>query len=154
MKLMIHANPRFPETADEGAPWLRFLTGLATGIGERDDAVELSFLDDEEIRRVNAEYRGKDSATDVLSFHYGRSAPGEAGAEEDPFGEILISVETARRQAEDMSHGAEEELSLLAIHGLFHIMGMDHEEEEEAARMAEAEEPYRRSLSDFFDSRS
>ncbi len=151
---MIHANPRFPETAVADAPWLRFLAGLAVGIGERDDAVELSFVDDAEIRRVNAEYRGKDSATDVLSFHYGPSAPGEAGAEEDPLGEILVSVETARRQAEKLGHGAEEELSLLAIHGLFHIMGMDHEEEEQAALMAEAEEPFRRSLSDFFDSRS
>ena len=102
--------------------------------------MELSFTGDEEIRALNARWRGKDAATDVLSFSYGRSAPGEAGPEEDPIGEIVISVERAREQARRLGHGLEEELSLLAIHGLFHIMGMDHENEREAALMAEAEE--------------
>ncbi len=154
MKLTIQATPRFPELAQSKASWLNFLRELAEEVGEPCDAVELSFVDDDEIRQVNSQWRGKDSATDVLSFHYGRSTPDEVDGAEDPFGEIIVSVETAREQAGRLGHETEQELSLLVIHGLFHIMGMDHEDEDEAERMAEAEEPYRKRLADFFHSRS
>lgn len=154
MKLTIQATPEFPELAQPAASWLDFLKELAGEIGEPSHAVELSFVDDETIRQVNSQWRGKDSATDVLSFHYGRSTPDEADGEEDPFGEIIVSVERARKQARSLGHETEQELSLLVIHGLFHIMGMDHEDEDEAQRMAEAEEPYRKRLADFFHSRS
>ncbi|MBC8366545.1 rRNA maturation RNase YbeY [bacterium] len=154
MKLTIQATPRFHELSEPKAGWLEFLKELAGEIGEPSDSVDLSFVDDEGIRWVNSKWRGKDRSTDVLSFHYGRSNPDEAEGEEDPFGEILVSVETAREQANRLGHETEQELSLLVIHGLFHIMGMDHEDENEAERMAEAEEPFRKRLADFYHSRS
>jgi len=150
MKLLIHANALYPEVSDPAGPWLRFLAQLAEEIGGDDEAVELSFTGDAGIRELNARWRGLDRATDVLSFSYGRSLPEWTPPQEDPVGEIVVSVERAREQAREYGHGAEEELSLLVIHGLFHIIGMDHEVPEEADIMAEAEEPYRRRLSDFF----
>ena len=154
MKLVIQVNPRFDEVSAADAPWMSFLASLAAEIGEKADAVELSFTDDLEIRELNTHWRDKNTATDVLSFSYGRSAPDELAPEDDPVGEIVISVETAREQARSLGHGSEEELSLLAIHGLFHIIGMDHEDEDEAERMAQAEDPFRRRLASFFKSSS
>jgi len=147
MRLLPLADPAFPELENGRADWLAFLVDLAAGIGPAEDLVELNFLDDAGIRALNAAWRGLDAATDVLSFHYGRQAPDGA---EDPVGEIFVSVERAREQAARWGHGAEEELSLLVIHGLFHIMGMDHEDEEQAALMAEAEQPYRDRLAAYF----
>lgn len=150
MKLSIHASDRFPEVLEADLPWTVFLAELVAEIGPPSDAVELSFVSDGEIRALNAQWRDKDVPTDVLSFSYGRSAPGEAGDEEDPVGEIIVSVDRARAQAADLGHGVEEELSLLVIHGLFHIMGLDHEDDREAELMAEAEHPYRIRLAEYF----
>jgi len=150
MKLSIHASDRFPELLDGDLPWTCFLRSLAEEIGPPDDTVELSFVSDAEIAALNSEWRGNDGPTDVLSFHYGHSMPEGAEVEEDPVGEILVSVERARVQAAERGHGVEQELSLLVIHGLFHIMGLDHEDEDEAAEMAEAEHPFRLRLSEYF----
>ncbi|HJX27826.1 MAG TPA: rRNA maturation RNase YbeY, partial [Thermoanaerobaculia bacterium] len=75
------------------------------------------FCGDREMRRVNRQFRGKDKATDVLSF------PGEEGH----LGDILISVPTARRQALEAGHPAERELMVLLLHGVLHCLGYDHE---------------------------
>ncbi len=111
---------------------------------------ELSILltGDEEIRELNAEYRGLDKATDVLSFPL--AEPDELGPDYDgPLGDVVISLETAARQAADDFHrdrlgatGAwseEEELLFLLVHGALHLTGHDHEEAAEAARMEEEE---------------
>jgi probable rRNA maturation factor len=71
------------------------------------------------IRRLNARYRGKDEATDVLSF------PGLGGAE--GLGDVVISVETAERNARAAGRTLGGELDVLAIHGLLHCLGYDHE---------------------------
>ena len=149
MKLTVFANPEFPEVAREDLPWLAFLAGLAVEIGGEEDAVELSFVSDPEIAELNGRWRGREAPTDVLSFEYGDE---QAGPDGDPVGEVIVSVETARRQAEREGHSTEEELSLLLVHGLHHIIGHDHEEEAQARRMAEAEEPFRRRLTLFFAS--
>ena len=85
---------------------------------------------DKEIRRLNKRYRDKDSATDVLSFDVddGRSAG-------EPFGDIVVSVETARRQAREYRAPLIEELQRLIVHGTLHLCGYDHHERREAARM-------------------
>lgn len=149
MKLRVFANPAFPEVAREDLSWLVFLSELADGIGEAGDWVELSFVGDSEIAELNRRWRGKEAPTDVLSFSY-EDEP--AGPEDNPVGEVIVSVETARRQAVDEGHSVEEELSLLLVHGLHHIVGHDHEETAGAERMAESEEPYRRRLAAFFTS--
>jgi probable rRNA maturation factor len=150
--LTVKGGLRFREVSDPDLPWLRHLVQLALEIGEAADLVEVSFVDDPSISALNKEYRGRDTATDVLSFHYGREAVGLAGPEDDPVGEIIISVETARRQAILEKHTCEEEISVLVIHGLHHIMGYDHEVPEDAAKMLKAEEPWRLRVNGFFSS--
>jgi rRNA maturation RNase YbeY len=77
---------------------------------------------DREMRRVNRAFRSKDEPTDVLSF------PGEPGAPaEEHLGDVLISVPAARRQAAAAGHPVARELEILALHGLLHCMGYDHE---------------------------
>jgi probable rRNA maturation factor len=109
---------------------------------DRSDA-ELSILitDDAEIRSLNSAYRDLDSSTDVLSFSQleGEEVPGS----KELLGDIVISLDTAVRQAGELGHTVEEEMSRLLIHGVFHLLGYDHERgEEEAARMRAEEEKY------------
>lgn len=85
---------------------------------------------DRDIRRLNREFRGKDRPTDVLSFDIGDGlAPGE------PFGDVVISVETARRQARDYDAPLVNEMQRLIVHGVLHLCGYDHHEKSEASRM-------------------
>jgi rRNA maturation RNase YbeY len=101
VQLKITANPNFAECSDADAPWLVFLAGLAAEIGPAMPCVEVNFIDDKRMRELNREYRGKDASTDVLSYSYGASAAGEADPGEDPEGEILISIDRARLQADE-----------------------------------------------------
>ncbi len=86
--------------------------------------VELSIalVSDAQIKRLNKLYRNKDKPTDVLSFPIGEKV-------EDwlILGDIVISVDTARRQAKEFGYSLEEELKRLLVHGLVHLLGYDHE---------------------------
>lgn len=121
-------NPnRYPEAgARQLRPWLERLTQALVG-RELPDVEEATlgvrFASDRELRRVNRDYRGKDKATDVLSF------PGdeEDGEEGRHVGDILISVPTARRQAAERGHAPGQEIRTLLLHGLLHCLGYDHE---------------------------
>jgi probable rRNA maturation factor len=152
MRLQIATNPSFPTVADPAADWFGFLGDLAGELGRPARCVELSFIDDARMRRLNRDWRGKDAPTDVLSFSYGELGDGTLPAAEDPEGEILISVETAARQAAAAGHSLAEEVSVLVIHGLCHILGMDHEDDSEAAAMAAVEAPFRRRIAEYFGS--
>lgn len=109
---------------------------------------ELSVLlcDDAVIQPLNAEWRGRDAPTDVLSFPMeGEAADGldvvpvaDAGGPR-LLGDLVISTETAARQAEALGHGVAEELRVLIVHGLLHLLGHDHLEPEDAAEMRAAE---------------
>ena len=108
----------------------------------------LTLLDDQEIHRLNRDYRKKDKATDVLSFALLEgevfNLPSEIAT---PIGDLMISVETALAQSKrgalprlkpllkDERWGLSEELSFLALHGLLHLLGFDHENEDEAEVM-------------------
>ena len=109
--------------------------GKILGLGGR--RFDVCFVDDHQIRALNAAYRHKSKATDVLSFPW---KPGSAldiqrsGALSDPNGEfqgflgdVVISSETARRNAEAEGHALGTEISWLILHGLLHLIGMDHE---------------------------
>ena len=103
-------------------------------------AAELSVLltGDAQVRELNRTHRGKDKATDVLSFPAPR--PGEGQAEEKQFlGDIAISLDTARRQAAQYDAPLQNEVNRLLIHGLLHLLGHDHHESVERAAM-ESEE--------------
>jgi probable rRNA maturation factor len=97
-------------------------------------AATLVFTDDDEIRTLNRDYRRHDRATDVLSFHLPEV--------EGELGDIVISVETARRRAPGKRLG--DELERLAIHGLCHLCGHDHKRKAEALVMFALERRLRR----------
>lgn len=106
--------------------------------------VSLVLVDDDYIRELNLEYRGLDQPTDVLSFAFHEAeaniilSPDEDIP--DLLGDIYISVERAYEQSERFGHSFERELCYLAIHGLLHLMGYDHQTPEDTAKMREAEE--------------
>ena len=119
-------------------------------VHEVDDLAEVSlmFTDDETIHEMNREYRGIDRPTDVLSFALEEGEEEEiyGGPEENLLGDIIISVETATRQAEDYGHSVEREMAFLALHGMLHLLGYDHMEEEERQEMRAQEEAILASL--------
>ena len=93
---------------------------------------------DRELRRLNRQFRGKNKATDVLSFPAPREFAGVYA------GDLAISLETAERQAGEHGHALREELRILLLHGVLHLQGMDHESDH--GEMAAAEARLRRQL--------
>jgi probable rRNA maturation factor len=110
--------------------------------------VSVVLADDDYIRQLNRQYRGKDAPTDVLSFAMNEHCAGdhEPDIAEAPvdieilLGDIIISLETTARQAEEFGHSLERELAYLAIHGMLHLLGYDHEDEKERLEMRKEEE--------------
>lgn len=101
--------------------------------------VELSlvFTDDAAIKEINAEWRNKDKATNVLSFP---AFPLEPGGMPGPMlGDIVIAHETVTREALDLEKSFEDHLTHLLVHGCLHLFGYDHMETEEAEEMEELE---------------
>ncbi len=107
--------------------------------------------DDAEIRDLNHTWRGYDKPTDVLSFALQEGEDAEFAG--DMLGDIVVSVETAARQAADQEHrgrvegdevggawGLDEEVAFLIVHGLLHLLGHDHAEPEEEAEMRAEEQ--------------
>ncbi|MHB1125788.1 MAG: rRNA maturation RNase YbeY [Bacillota bacterium] len=106
--------------------------------------VALLLVDDERIRELNCTYRGVDAPTDVLSFAMGEQTDEEPeildAEEEIILGDIVISVERAVQQAQEYGHSIEREIGYLLVHGFLHLLGYDHQEEEEQRRMRTREE--------------
>jgi probable rRNA maturation factor len=100
---------------------------------ETDCELSLLLTDDVEIQELNRTYRDLDKATDVLSFPQDEDAVNETG--DTLLGDVVISVETAARQAEEHHLSFNEELILLAIHGILHLLGYDHERSPQEARI-------------------
>jgi len=107
----------------------RKLTGFGPG------EVGFALVSDAEIAKLNKEYRGKDCATDVLSFAYLEGERGVQGGGDTLIGDIFISVDTAKRQAKEKGHSLDEELKFLFVHGLLHLFGYDHNNDEEEEKM-------------------
>ncbi len=92
----------------------------------------IGFVDDGEIAKLNARYRGKRRPTDILSFPWGgTSAPSNNGVGQSEFrsflGDVVISVQTARRNARAAGHSTLNEIRWLILHGVLHLVGYDHE---------------------------
>lgn len=119
---------------------------LAAFVLKQEDApeiseVSISFVNDDEMARLNAEFRGKEGPTDVLSF--------ECDGEDEDFdfelavsqgiayelGDVIIAPDVAQRQSVEFGHSVEAEVSLLLVHGLLHLMGYDHIDDDEAEEM-------------------
>ncbi|MBQ4117285.1 MAG: rRNA maturation RNase YbeY [Clostridia bacterium] len=100
---------------------------------DNDCEISVTFTDNENIRELNKEYRDIDRETDVLSFPMD---------EDDMLGDIVISLEKAKEQAEEYGHSIEREISFLCVHSCLHLLGYDHEtsEQDEKTMFAKQEE--------------
>ncbi|HWC77817.1 MAG TPA: rRNA maturation RNase YbeY [Blastocatellia bacterium] len=96
-------------------------------LGRSDNTVTVAFVRDPAIRRLNRSYRGKDRATDVLSFSAGESEVTKDGENGRYLGDVVISTDTALAQAAESSYTIDRELAELVIHGVLHLCGYDHE---------------------------
>ncbi len=99
--------------------------------------IELSLVDDKTIRKINKKYRSKDVPTDVVSLSYIENAPnrGVSFPVDDLIGEIFISVETAKKQADSDGRFLKDEVIFLFVHGLLHVFGFDHMKESDRKKM-------------------
>ena len=111
--------------------------------------ISVLFTDDAGIHEINLEQRGVDRPTDVLSFPMFDLQPGEKPTEEDadpdtelvPLGDMVISLERAREQAEEYGHSVRREVAYLAVHSVLHLLGYDHMDDGPMkAQMREREE--------------
>jgi len=128
------------------APIQRFASTLQKQV-VRNRSFDILITGDAELRRLNRDFRGKDYPTDVLSFP---AIVGQASACQRPLagasflGDIAISLARARAQAREFGHAIEQEIQILMLHGVLHLMGHDHETDSGA--MARAEKRWRTKL--------
>lgn len=100
----------------------RFTCALLTAVGRPGEGLHVTLLDDAAMRRLNLATFGKDRTTNVISFPL-HDVPGDAAP---ILGDVIVSVETALREAEAAGMPAEQRLAELIIHGLLHILGYEH----------------------------
>ena len=108
--------------------------------------ISLSFVTNEEIKNLNKEYRNVDAVTDVLSFPMEEDSN---GFYIPMLGDIVISTDRAFQQSKEYGHSFSREISYLTAHSMFHLMGYDHETEEEKKTMRAKEKEVMRSLGIF-----
>ena len=109
--------------------------------GLKNAEVSVTLTDDEHIHKLNREYRGVDRPTDVLSFALTESDEPtvEGGPETEILGDLILSVERVAAQAEEYGHSLKRETAFLTVHGMLHLLGYDHIEDEDREEM-EAEQ--------------
>ncbi|HEY8314345.1 MAG TPA: rRNA maturation RNase YbeY [Candidatus Baltobacteraceae bacterium] len=133
---MIHYRNATRGTGVDSRALKRVARTLLVAAGEEDSSLSLSLVGDREIRALNKVHRGKDNATDVLSFPLlDEDDPDLSTGAERLLGDVVISVETARRQAGDYDATLQSELYRLLIHGILHVLGHDHERPAQRSRM-------------------
>jgi probable rRNA maturation factor len=135
MDVMVE-SPLWNEVPDAAAVVRRAIEAAAQPLAGRAE-VAIVLTDDEAIRALNRRWRGRDAATNVLSF----PSPGVLPSSAAPraLGDIVIAFETARREAQGEAKPLLDHVSHLAIHGFLHLLGYDHESEEEAETMERVE---------------
>jgi probable rRNA maturation factor len=122
-----------------------FLEDLFTHLGLGSVEVDVLITDDDRMRALNRQYRDRDQTTDVLSFPSGaRALP----ALPRHLGDIVISAQRARRQAAEIGHGLSRELRFLALHGVLHLLGYDHETDD--GEMLALQSRIKHQLTDYF----
>lgn len=117
--------PLRPATSSYLALVGKVLRQLETEAPAQVTRISISLVGDGEMRELNREYRGKDKPTDVLSFANLEGPPVPGG--EEHLGDLVISVETARRQAVEYGVTFTQEMARLTVHGILHLLGYDHE---------------------------
>ena len=102
--------------------------------------VSVTFVEPEEIRELNGQYRGKDAVTDVLSFPQFDDWDDLPEEGEIVLGDVVICMDQAARQAEEFGHSLEREVLYLFVHSIYHLLGYDHMEEHDKREMRQKEE--------------
>lgn len=170
----------FPTFRGAGSvPQLRAAARAALAVGDIPvpGRVSLVVADDRTVRSLNAQYRGLDEVTDVLAFAWDHQGPWEGpghsskryrsatfaipGRKTSELGEVIIAYPQAERQAREKGHSVDREVALLVVHGVLHLMGYDHAQPKEEARMralesaalARCEKPNVRQLKEARDGR-
>lgn len=108
-----------------------FLDEIASSVGAEGASATLALVGDARMRELNRDFRGYDKPTDVLSF------AGDRAVQPDYLGDIVISVETANRQAKRRGSNLRRELKVLSLHGFLHLLGYDHERDDGEMRRVE-----------------
>lgn len=111
--------------------------------------ISITLTTPEEIRKINSEYRNIDKETDVLSFPMFEKSEiaNISGENQDVLGDIVISVQRVEKQAKEYGHSFERELAYMVVHGFYHLLGYDHENENDKKQMRAHEEKVLESLS-------
>ena len=143
MKVLIS---NFPEELTFPAEITENVRRTAEKVGElygvENGEVSVTLTNNAYIHTLNKQYRGIDRPTDVLSFALNESEEPEIlDSEVDILGDLIISVERAEEQAADFGHSLTREIAFLTVHGMLHLLGYDHMEEEERLEM-EAEQRF------------
>lgn len=112
---------------------------------DEDYEVSVSFVTDDEIQDLNRDYRGVDKVTDVLSF----PVDDEFDVGDKLLGDIIISTNRAKEQAEDYGHEFIREMAYLTAHSMFHLMGYDHMDDDEKSDMRSKEKLVMKNLNIF-----
>lgn len=137
--VLITVDPPFRARIDAGS-----LTGLARRALEAESVgdCELGILvtDDAKIRELNRTYAGEDKATDVLSFSLREGEQFVSPDSTERLGEVIISLETAERQAAEAGHPLADETAHLLVHGILHLLGYDHAEPDDERVMRARED--------------
>lgn len=102
--------------------------------------ISISFVDNKEIHELNKQFRGVDRATDVLSFPMLSDEFEDVEYEEMSLGDIVVSLERALEQSIEYGHSFEREVCFLVCHSMFHLLGYDHDTDENTREMREKEE--------------
>ncbi|MBV9402394.1 MAG: rRNA maturation RNase YbeY [Candidatus Eremiobacteraeota bacterium] len=130
---MIHYRNGVRRSGVNATALKRKARAILRSIGQREATLSVSLVSDEEMHELNRIHRGKDRATDVLSFPL--ATQGDPNGGERLLGDVVISVDTARRQAADYDAPLEAEINRLLIHGVLHVVGYDHEQSDDRSKM-------------------
>jgi probable rRNA maturation factor len=117
-----------------------FVLAVLDRLGKEAWDLSILFCDDAFIRGLNRQYRDRDEATDVLSFDQGENYRDPDGAERFLAGDIVISLDALARNAQEFGISRDEELRRLLVHGILHLCGMDHEDNDPSRPMLKAQE--------------
>ena len=144
MEIIISNFPEeltFPEEIEANVRAAAEMVGQLYGV--ENGEVSVTLTNNEYIHTLNKEYRGIDRPTDVLSFALNESEEPEMvdGPAVNVLGDLIISVERAEEQAADYGHSLRREVAFLTVHGMLHLLGYDHMEDEEREEM-EAEQRF------------
>ena len=144
MEIIISNFPEelsFPEEIEANVRAAAEMVGQLYGV--ENGEVSVTLTNNEYIHTLNKEYRGIDRPTDVLSFALNESEEPEMvdGPAVNVLGDLIISVERAEEQATDYGHSLRREVAFLTVHGMLHLLGYDHMEDEEREEM-EAEQRF------------